>query len=293
MKFDYVIAGGGTTGLLLANRLSADPGVTVAVVDPGGDARGDPNVTDPTRFLAALGTPVDWAYPSAPQAGAAGRTLAMHAGRALGGTSAINGMTYVRADAAEVDAWAALGARGWSWDALLPYYERTERFAPPTAAQAGAGGASFEARWHGARGLLDVGFLYELPNGSLCGLVRDAWGGLGYAANPDLNRGDTRGFGVWPMTVDRDADLRWDAATAYYWPVEGGRDNLRLLRGTVIKLVWASGGGGRAGETATGVRYVDADNNTVTVDVGREVILSAGALRSPLILEASGIGNPQ
>lgn len=134
MKFDYLIAGGGTTGLLLANRLSADPTTTVAIIEPGLSTRNNPNVADP----AAFNTPIDWAYPTTPQR--RGRQLQLHSGKGLGGTSTINGMTYIRADAAEIDAWAALGSAGWDW-----------------------------------AGLLRVGNLYSLPNGSFYGIVWDAW----------------------------------------------------------------------------------------------------------------------
>lgn len=291
MKFDYVIAGGGTCGLLLANRLSEDPNTTVAIIEPGGDVRNNPNVTVPTNFLVAFNTPIDWAYPTTPQPGAANRTMQMHSGKAIGGTSTINGMTYIRADAAEIDAWEALGNEGWNWTTLLPYYKKVEKFTRPTQAQ-GVAGASYEAAYHGEHGLLDVGFLYELPNGSFYQAARDTWQSLGYAVNEDVNSGHTRGFDVWPMTVDRDADMRWDAARAYYYAVEG-RENLHLLHGTAVKLIWGYTKDGSTVEQATGVQYIDANNNTVTVDIEKEVILSAGALRTPLILEASGVGNSQ
>lgn len=292
MKFDYIIAGGGTSGLLLANRLSADPKTTVAVIEPGSDVRTNPNVTDPdnTIYQLAFNTPIDWAYPTTPQLGAGGRTLELHSGKALGGTSTINGMVYIRADAAEIDAWEALGSEGWNWESLLPYYKRVEKSTPPTAAQAAAG-ASYDPEFHGEHGLLHVGNLYFLPNGSFHGTVQDAWESLGYVVNPDVNGGVTRGFNVWPMTVDREADLRWDAARACYYPVEN-RTNLVVLRGTVTKLVWEAHERGEH-VFASGVEYVDAKNSTTVVAVRKEVILSAGSLRTPLILEASGVGNPQ
>lgn len=309
--FDYIIAGGGTCGLLLANRLTEDAGVTVAVVEPGGDERANPNVTDPGRSpTATWGTPVDWAYPTVPQAGGANRTLTMHAGKALGGSSAINGMVYIRADAAEIDAWGQLlgggddnnsnnsstDDGGWSWASLLPYYQKVEAFTPPTEAQVRAG-ASYDPAHHGRDGDLHVGFRYALPNGSLYPVVRDTWANLGYDVNRDVNSGDQRGFSVYPQTVDRDRDVRWDAARAFYVPVDG-RPNLHVLRGTVAKILWADddssssyGEGGDKGRVARGVEYVDSDGTTRTASAEKEVILSAGALRTPLILEGSGVGN--
>lgn len=290
MSFDYVIVGGGTCGLLLANRLSEDPNITVAVIEPGEDTRNNPNVTDPDNFTVPFDTSIDWSYPSTAQPGAANRSFSFHSGKAVGGTSTINGMTYIRADAAEIDAWEALGNEGWDWNTLLPFYKQTERFTPPTKTQT-AVGASFEPEYHGDHGDLHVGFRYALPNGSFHGLVQETWENVGYSVNPDVNSGETRGFNVWPMTIDREADLRWDAARAYYYPVED-RDNLVLLRGTGMNLEWKDKVKGDM-ETATGVRYVDGNNQTITIGVGREVIVSAGALRTPLLLEMSGIGNPR
>lgn len=287
-SYDYIIAGGGTSGLVLANRLSEDPAVTVAVIEPGGDVRDNTNVTDPGKFQAALGTPIDWAYPTAPQAKGANRTLTLHAGKAIGGTSTINGMMYIRADAAEIDAWETLGNPGWNWEALLPYYKRAERFTRPTPAQAIVG-ASYEPQYHGEDGHLHVGFSYDLPNGSFYPIARDTWGKLGYPVNDDINSGETGGFGVSPQTIDRDQDLRWDAARAYYYPVQG-RPNLHIVKGTVTKILWEEEDDNE-NKVASGVQYVDSNGEALTATAEKEVILSAGSLRTPLILELSGVGN--
>ncbi|KAK2604766.1 hypothetical protein N8I77_007667 [Diaporthe amygdali] len=290
MSFDYVIVGGGTCGLVLANRLSEDPNITVAVIEPGEDVRNNPNVTDPGNFIVAFDTSIDWSYPSTAQPGAANRSFTFHSGKAIGGTSTINGMTYIRADAAEIDAWETLGNEGWNWASLLPYYKRTERFTPPTKTQTDFG-ASFKPEYHGNHGNLNVGFRYALPNGSFHELVQKSWEHLGYPVNPEVNSGETRGFDVWPMTIERESDLRWDSARAYFYPVQG-RANLVVFKGTAlsiemdIKLVSTF-------KKAAGVRYIDGNNVTMNVGVDKEVILSAGALRTPLVLEMSGIGNSQ
>lgn len=290
--FDYIIAGGGTCGLLLANRLSEDPNMTVAVIEPGGDVRNNTNVTDPNKFLGlpAFGTPIDWAYPTVPQAGAANRTLTLHSGKAIGGSSTINGMTYIRADMAEIDAWETLGSPGWNWKNLLPYYKKVERLTSPTEAQIVAG-ASYEPQYHGEDGHLHVGFRYALPNGSFYPIVRDTWEKLGYNVNVDVNSGKMRGFDVWPQTIDRDRDLRWDAAQAYYYTIEG-RSNLHIIQGTVAKVLWKDEDD-TDNKVASGVQYLDSNGETLTASAREEVILSAGSLRTPLILEGSGVGNTE
>ncbi|KAI1457785.1 putative GMC oxidoreductase [Annulohypoxylon moriforme] len=288
-SFDYIIAGGGTCGLVLANRLSEDPNIRVAVIEPGNDVRDNINVTSVTRFLRAFGTDIDWDYTMAPQQSADNITLSYHAGKAIGGTSTINGMTYIRGDKAEFDAWEALGNDGWNWETLYPYFKYVERFSPPTAAQIDAG-ASFNPEYHGEDGPLTTGFPYELINGSLYSLAEDSWDKLGYSLNPDVNSGETRGFSLWPQTLDRDADIREDAARAYYYPVEK-RSNLKIIKGTVAKLTWADSATSDGLLSADGVEYRDSSNKTTTLSAAKEILLSSGALRTPLILEHSGIGN--
>ncbi|KAI0835608.1 putative GMC oxidoreductase [Hypoxylon sp. FL0890] len=289
-SFDYVIAGAGTCGLVLANRLSEDPNVRVAVIEPGEDVRNNPNVTDVTRFLRAYGTAIDWQYTTTPQPGANNRSIPFHAGKAIGGTSTINGMTYIRGDKAEFDVWEDLGNNGWNWDTLYPYFKQVERFSPPTEAQQAAG-ATFNPEYHGEDGILKTGFPFELFNGTLHEVAQQAWENLGYPLNPDVNGGETRGFDIWPQTLDRDANIREDAARAYYYPVEQ-RPNLKIINGTVTKLTWANSTGNGGTLSADGLEYLNPEGQTVTVNAAKEVLLSAGSLRSPLILERSGVGNP-
>lgn len=291
--YDYIIAGGGTSGLVVANRLSADPSVRVAVIEPGGDQRGNPNVTSVLGYLSAFNTSIDWQYSVVPQEGLGGRDMQYHAGRALGGTSTINGMTFVRGDRAEVDAWEALGNDGWNWDALWPHYTGVERFAaPPTDAQL-AHGVEWNPAFHGEAGPLTTGYPYEVINGTFHDTARQTWENLGYPKNEDLNGGDVRGFSIFPETVDRDADVREDAARAFLYPVLDSRPNLQVIQGTVQRVVWKENEAGYETIEAQGVEYLTTEGETVVMNTTKEVILSAGALRSPLILELSGIGNPK
>ncbi|KAK7909040.1 hypothetical protein PG985_014918 [Apiospora marii] len=300
-EYDYVVAGAGTAGLVVANRLSADPSVSVLVIEPGCDERANPNVTNPLAFTVPFGTHIDWQWCTTKigqeltwRRHLENRSLEYHQGKAIGGTSTINGMTYVRGDAPELDAWAALGNPGWNWSALYPYYLRGESFAPPTEAQTAAG-AAWDPAFHGESGPLRTGFPYEMLNGTLFDRMATTWEALGQRRNHDPNGGDVRGFAAWPMTVDRMADVREDAARAYLWDVVD-RPNLDIVRGTVKRVVWEDGvcgtEDGDATVVARGVEYETPNGDTITVVAKREVILSAGAIQTPLILEQSGVGNP-
>ncbi|KAI1281424.1 GMC oxidoreductase [Xylaria sp. FL0933] len=289
--FDYIIAGAGTCGLVLANRLSADPTIRVAVIEPGEDVRNNVNVTDPGLFTVPFGTSIDWQYSTTPQPAGGNRTIPFHAGKAIGGTSTINGMTYIRGDKAQFDAWETnLGNEGWNWETLYPYYKKVEKFTIPSAAQTAAG-ATYDPEVHGEAGHVHTGFPFALVNGSFHGLAADSWAALGYAFNEEVNAGSVHGFSAWPQTLDRDLNLRFDAARAYYYGVED-RPNLTLIKGTVKKIVWARSAATGQGAVADGVEYVTPDGQNVRLTAAKEVILSAGALRSPLILESSGVGNP-
>ncbi|KAI0180344.1 putative GMC oxidoreductase [Hypoxylon sp. FL1284] len=288
--FDYVIAGAGTCGLVLANRLSEDPNIKVAVVEPGPDVRNNPNVTNVTAFTLAFGTEIDWQYSTTPQPAGGNKSIPFHAGKAIGGTSTINGMTYIRGDKAEFDAWEYLGNDGWNWNELYPYFKQVEHFSPPTAAQSAAG-TSFNPEYHGEDGAVTTAFPFQLLNGSFHELVQQAWDNMGYPLNSDVNGGHTRGFDVWPLTLDRDANVRVDAARAYYYPIEQ-RQNLKIIKGTVAKIMWADSMASGGALRASGVEYRTPDGQTLTIAAASEVLLSAGSVRSPLILERSGIGNP-
>lgn len=300
-SFDYIIVGAGTSGLVVANRLSEDPSVTVAVIEPGTDQRNNPNVTDPNNFQQAFNTPIDWHYVTTKQPGAGDRAIDLHQGKAWGGTSTINGMTYIRGDAAQFDAWEHLGNPGWNWAALLPYYKKSENYTAPSQTQLDAG-ATYEARYHGTAGHVKTGYVPGLRNGSSAPAVLAAWAdgvpGLELPHNPDLNGGDVRGYSMGPQTLDAELGLRWDSSRAYYLPVEG-RSNLKIVRGTAKRITWAEGGKrGRSSScggplVANGVEFVTEDGETRVLKARREVVVSAGAVRTPLVLEGSGVGNPR
>ncbi|KAL8383212.1 hypothetical protein RB595_006797 [Gaeumannomyces hyphopodioides] len=296
--FDYIIVGGGTAGLVVASRLSESPSVSVAVIEPGGDERGNPNVTDPDSWLLNFNTHTDWAYQTVPQPGVNGKPMDYHQGKALGGSSVINGMTYIRADAAEIDAWEALGNPGWNFSTLFPYYLRSEAFTFPNEALQNAG-VTYEPARHNQRGMVHTGYPLGFTTDSPYTVsVREAFKSLGVPHNVDPAGGNVYGVSTNPQTLDRRLNMRWDSARAYLHPAEN-RPNLKIIRGTGRRLTWASSeeetkqGAGCRGKRASGIEYITTDGKSVALSANKEVILSAGSLRSPLILEASGIGNPQ
>jgi choline dehydrogenase len=197
-------------------------------------------------------------------------------------------MTYIRGDKAQFDAWEQLGNPGWNWTTMLKHFKKIEQFFPPLPWQETAG-ALYEDEYHGTSGEMHVGFNPALLSGSFYGDVKASWAALGQTLNRDASSGDTAGFDVWPQTLDPVKNVRWDAATAFYWPVQD-RPNLALLNGTVSRILWKNDEADVP--EASGVEYLTPDGNIKTVNARREVILSAGALRTPLILELSGIGNP-
>lgn len=200
-------------------------------------------------------------------------------------------MTYIRGNVAEFDAWEELGNPGWNWDSIFGYFKKSEKYTIPTDSQLAAG-ATFDSRYHGFHGPLHVGYTPALKNGSFAPVVRDTWAGLSVTHNPDLNSGDVRGYGMGPQTLDMALNLRWDAARAYLHPAEH-RPNLEVLRGTVKRITWAAGKRARQHLVADGVEVVTDAGRSTVLSAKKEIIVSAGALRTPLVLEGSGIGNPR
>lgn len=204
-------------------------------------------------------------------------------------------MTYIRANIADIDAWEQLGNPGWNWANLFPYYKKSENYTLPTDMQL-ATGATYQPQYHGFDGPLHVGYPQLLTNGSFAQPIVESWSRL-LPHSMDLNSGDTYGFSIGPQTLDRELDIRWDAARAYYHPVMH-RPNLKIMQGTVKEIKWTpktgtkpSGNG--CNLVAKGVEYLTEDGKICFLEANKEVILSAGALRTPLVLESSGVGNPR
>jgi choline dehydrogenase-like flavoprotein len=288
LSFDYVIVGGGTSGLVVANRLSELPDVSVAVIEAGASVFNNSEVYATDGYGEAFGSAIDYAYESVPQIYAGNKTQILRAGKAIGGTSTINGMAVTRAQNVQIDAWEQLGNSGWNWDALFPYYKKSSEVEVPNDSQIAAG-AAYDPFNYGTSPQ-KVGWVYEMLNGSTHSIVNETWSNAGVPYNPDVNGGDMRGFSQYPRYVDTVADVRLDTARAYYYPFQN-RSNLHLFSQThANKIVWSNSTAGDA--VASGVEVTSSNGTTYVISANQEVILSAGALKSPVILEYSGVGNP-
>ena len=265
---DYVIVGAGSAGCALAYRLS-ESGASVLVVEYGGSDAG-PLIQMP----GALSFPMnmkryDWGYWSEPEPHLGGRRLACPRGKVIGGSSSINGMVYVRGHAKDFDAWEAMGASGWSYADVLPYYKRMETWDP-----AGHGG---DASWRGRDGPLHV-TRGKRDNPLVLAFVQ-AGRQAGYQLTDDYNGQQQEGFGPMEHTIHKGA--RWSAAKAYLRPALQ-RKNCNLIRGLARKIVFC-------GRRAVGVELL-AGAGLKTVRAKKEVILASSSINSPKLLMLSGIG---
>ncbi|KAG0648550.1 Glucose oxyHydrase [Hyphodiscus hymeniophilus] len=250
-SYDYVIIGGGTCGLVIANRLTELANITVAVIEAGGSVYNNVNVTNPSNYGAAFGTSIDYANSTTNQVYANGKSAVMRAGKALGGTSTINGMAYTRASV-----------------------EEHENFTLPAAFQL-ADGASYIPADHGHSGPVKVGWSDHIENFTIFSIFNASNNAVGLTYNQDPNGGHMHGFNFLPKLVDRDTGIRADAARAYYFPYTK-RKNLHLFLNTYAnKILWKST---KETPVAGGVQVRAADGTVSTIYASKEVIVSAGSL---------------
>ncbi|MBA3593453.1 MAG: GMC family oxidoreductase N-terminal domain-containing protein [Polaromonas sp.] len=303
--FDYIIVGGGTAGCLLANRLSADASKRVLLIEAG--RKDDYHwIHVPVGYLYCIGNPrTDWLYNTEPDAGLNGRSLRYPRGKTLGGCSSINGMIYMRGQARDYDQWAALtGDDTWRWDKVLPAFRQHEdhyKLDLPKGHRGVAVNESFQ-RLHGHNSQHSngqgrkMGGEWRVEKQRLRWDILDAFSAAaqqaGIPATDDFNTGNNEGVGYFE--VNQKAGWRWNTAKAFLRPACDGRPNFEMWTSTqVSKLVIERQDDGS--QRCIGVE-VRTGNETRTALVTRgdsfigEVILSAGSIGSPQILQLSGIG---
>ena len=267
--YDYIIAGAGSAGCLLANRLSANPDNRVLLLEAGGK---DDWIWFhvPVGYLFAIGNPrADWMFETVEEPGLSGRKLAYPRGKVIGGSSSINAMIYMRGQAANYDGWRQLGLAGWGWDDVLPYFLRHEDHIAPQGAHHRAGGEwrieHPRVRWD----ILDA--------------IRDAGAATGIAPIDDFNGGDNEGSSYFQ--VNQRAGRRVSSAGAFLKPALK-RPNLRLETGVEVERVRFDG------RRATGLIFRRGTERFAARAAG-EVILATGAVGSPKLLQLSGIGDAE
>ena len=263
--YDYIVVGAGTAGSVLAARLSESEDIRVLLLEAG-PANGPDAVSVPPAWPTLIGSEVDWGYSTVEQPGLAGAVRPYPRGKMLGGSSAINAMMYIRGDRSSYDDWAADGAPAWAYSDLLPYFRRAERVAGRDSHFRGTHGPMTPTR---ASNVHAVARAFE-----------EAFVELGYPVADDLNGADREGVS-WPELNVVDG-VRQSAADAYLRPVFD-RPNLTVLTGALARRLLLSG------SRCNGVEYSLA-GYLDTADVAGEVILCAGAIGSPHLLQLSGIG---
>ena len=272
--FDYIIVGAGTAGCVLANRLSANPKTQVLLLEAG--KKDDYFWIDiPVGYLYTIGNPrTDWCYQTEPDPGLNGRSIGYARGKVLGGCSSINAMIYMRGQRDDFDHWQSLGNKDWGWDDVLPIFKMSEDY------QHGADD------FHGVGGEMRVE--ERRVNWEILDAWRDAAAEFGIPKIKEFNRGDNFGNAYFQMNQRR--GVRRNATKAYLRPAEN-RPNLTVLSNVLVEKVELNDSSQRP--KATGVKIRRADKSSTIFKADQEVLLSAGAIGSPQILQLSGIGSSE
>ncbi|MEW6147222.1 MAG: GMC family oxidoreductase N-terminal domain-containing protein, partial [Pseudomonadota bacterium] len=264
--YDYIIVGAGSAGCVVANRLSADPSCRVLLLEAGGSDRNFWLKLPVGYYRTIYNERYSRLFRTEPSEGSGGRAIVWPRGRVLGGSSSINGLIFIRGQHEDFDDWERLGADGWSYRELLPYFRRHERY---------RGG---ESQFHGGLGEFEVSDLRNDNPASKAWV--EAGVQFGLPRNPDFNGATTLGVGTYQLGIGR--HWRTSSASAFLRPI-AGRPNLTIITHAQASRVVFNG------RVATAVEWISRGQvHRATAD--REIILSGGALQSPQILQLSGVG---
>ncbi|KAJ7157930.1 GMC oxidoreductase [Mycena crocata] len=288
--FDYVIIGGGTAGLTLASRLSEDSSVTVAVIEAGEANLADAEIMVPAKWGQTFGNPkYDWAFYTEKQKHSNDKEYLWSRGKGLGGSSGLNFMAWVKPPAGDIDAIEKLGNPGWNWKDYMKYSQRSETFHPPAREQTDLYPHTYETKFHGTSGPIHTTIPFHYH--ALDALFQETLVNKGLKAIKDPYGGDITGTWIANANIDPRTWTRSYAATGYLAPAQGRPNLLVLTEATVTRILFEDAIGGRD-LTATGVEFMH-EGRTFQVNAKTEVILSAGTIQDPQILELSGIGRTE
>ncbi|KAI0079801.1 alcohol oxidase [Panus rudis PR-1116 ss-1] len=287
ISFDYIVVGGGNTGLGVAAKLSDDPRITVGVIEAGPSIEDD-KLLIPGLAGATMGdSTYDWMFSTSPQTTLGNRTIALGRGKMLGGTAGMNAMGYTRASKNEYDGWGALGNKGWNFADSLSFMKKAEKWTPPDNVAVNLYGANNDPENHGTDGSIHT--TSHANYSDLIPSFLSTMESLGVPRNKAALGGNNVGVLSVAVTADANNRTRSWPPNGYYAPRQS-RKNLIILTGAHVSKIQLSGDKDGL-QRATAVEYITGSNQTFKASVKQDIVLSAGAVNTPQLLELSGIGN--
>ncbi|KAH6867735.1 hypothetical protein B0T10DRAFT_596953 [Thelonectria olida] len=285
--YDYVVVGGGASGLTVANRLSEDPKVDVLIIEAGDFDANEDFVTIPGLAGGAVGTKYDWNLTYTASESLGGRNVSIPQGKVVGGSTKLNRMVFDRGSKSDYDRWETLGNEGWKWQNLLPYFKKNEKFTPPSDAIVSEYNVTYDAAFHGTSGYMHSTYspFFWPTTKNIINAIKE----LNIHVSNDQASGDALGGYFCPHNQDPVSVTRSSAREAYYNTVVK-RQNLHLItKNQVTRIVTKKTSGA---VKVTAVEFATSESAArETVRVKKEAILAAGAIHTPQILQISGIGD--